>query len=121
VRVDGPEVVVVGAGIAGLVAANRAAQLGKRVVVLEKSTEQKYRSNSRYTYGTFHIHFTGVDADETGTAGVAGLLALALDGVLGADESVAVVLNGVRRHPLSASRMEPASSSHATTSQRSTP
>jgi flavin-dependent dehydrogenase len=31
------DVIVIGAGIAGLVAANRAAQLGKRVIVLEKS------------------------------------------------------------------------------------
>ena len=31
------DVVVIGGGIAGLVAANRAAQLGKRVAVLEKS------------------------------------------------------------------------------------
>jgi flavin-dependent dehydrogenase len=29
------DVIVIGAGIAGLVAANRAAQLGKRVIVLE--------------------------------------------------------------------------------------
>jgi fumarate reductase flavoprotein subunit len=58
------DVIVIGAGIAGLVAANRAAQLGKRVIVLEKSTEEKYICNSRYTYGTFHIHFTGVEADE---------------------------------------------------------
>ena len=36
------DVIVIGAGIAGLTAANRAAQLGKRVVVLEKSTEDKY-------------------------------------------------------------------------------
>jgi fumarate reductase flavoprotein subunit len=58
------DVIVIGAGIAGLVAANRAAQLGKRVAVLEKSTEERYLCNSRYTYGTFHIHFTGVEADE---------------------------------------------------------
>jgi fumarate reductase flavoprotein subunit len=57
-------VIVIGAGIAGLVAANRAAQLGKRVVVLEKSREEKYLCNSRYTYGTFHINFTDVGADE---------------------------------------------------------
>ena len=58
------DVIVIGAGIAGLVAANRAAQLGKRVIVLEKSKEDKYLCNSRYTYGTFHINFTDVAADE---------------------------------------------------------
>src|ERR1051326_5559259 len=58
------DVIVIGAGIAGLVAANRAAQLGLRVVVLEKSEEQRYLCNSRYTYGTFHINYTDVGADE---------------------------------------------------------
>jgi fumarate reductase flavoprotein subunit len=58
------DVVVIGGGIAGLVAANRAAQLGRRAVVLEKGAEDQYLCNSRYTYGTFHIHFTGVEADE---------------------------------------------------------
>ena len=58
------DVIVIGAGIAGLVAANRAAQLGKRVIVLEKSEEEKYLCNSRYTYGTFHVNFTDVAADE---------------------------------------------------------
>jgi fumarate reductase flavoprotein subunit len=61
---DGYDVIVIGAGIAGLIAANRAAQLGLRVVVLEKSAEDKYLCNSRYTYGTFHIHYTDVGADE---------------------------------------------------------
>jgi threonine synthase len=42
---------------------------------------------------------TGIDADETGTAGVAGLLALGAAGHLGPSESVAVVLSGVRRAP----------------------
>jgi FAD binding domain len=58
------DVIVIGAGIAGLVAANRAAQLGKRVAVLEKSTEEKYICNSRYAYGTFHINFTDLGAPE---------------------------------------------------------
>jgi fumarate reductase flavoprotein subunit len=58
------DVIVIGAGIAGLVAANRAAQLGQRVVVLEKSKDERYLCNSRYTYGTFHINFTDVGADE---------------------------------------------------------
>ncbi len=42
---------------------------------------------------------TGIDADETGTAGVAGLLALAAQGILRTDESIAVVLSGVRHVP----------------------
>jgi fumarate reductase flavoprotein subunit len=58
------DVIVIGAGIAGLVTANRAAQLGRRVVVLEKSTEEKYICNSRYAYGTFHINFTDLGAPE---------------------------------------------------------
>jgi len=40
---------------------------------------------------------TGIDADETGSAGVAGLLALGAAGRLSPTESVAVVLSGVRR------------------------
>jgi fumarate reductase flavoprotein subunit len=58
------DVIVIGAGIAGLVAANRVAELGKRVAVLEKSAEAKHLSNSRYTYGTFHINFSDVGSDE---------------------------------------------------------
>ncbi|MBX9824389.1 MAG: FAD-dependent oxidoreductase [Xanthobacteraceae bacterium] len=58
------DVVVIGGGIAGMVAANRAAELGKRVAVLEKSTEEQYICNSRITYGTFHINFTSPEAAE---------------------------------------------------------
>jgi fumarate reductase flavoprotein subunit len=58
------DVIVIGAGIAGLTTANRAAQLGRRVVVLEKSTDDQYICNSRYAYGTFHINFTGLDEPE---------------------------------------------------------
>ena len=60
----GYEVVVIGGGIAGMVAANRAAELGKRVAVLEKGTAEKYICNTRYTYGTFHINFTDVMSSE---------------------------------------------------------
>lgn len=49
------DVLVVGAGLAGLSAANRAAQAGLRVLVLEKSTDEAYLCNSRYTGGLFHI------------------------------------------------------------------
>jgi fumarate reductase flavoprotein subunit len=58
------DVIVIGAGIAGLTAANRAAQLGRRVVVLEKSNEDKYLCNSRYAYGTIHINYSDLEANE---------------------------------------------------------
>src|SRR6476620_7229081 len=58
------DVIIIGAGIAGLVAANRAAQLGKRVVVLETGTEDKYLCNSRYAYGTIHINYSDLGQDE---------------------------------------------------------
>jgi len=49
---------------------------------------------------------TGIDADETGTAGVAGLLALAAAGIVQPDESVAVVLSGARHVPAPARTRE---------------
>src|SRR5581483_10618145 len=58
------DVIVIGAGIAGLVTANRAAQLGQRVVVLEKGKEDKYICNSRYAYGTFHINYSDLGQAE---------------------------------------------------------
>jgi fumarate reductase flavoprotein subunit len=55
-----PDVLVVGGGIAGLVAANRAAQLGLVALVLEKGTDERYACSSRWTGGTFHIAYTDV-------------------------------------------------------------
>src|ERR1700704_6298964 len=84
---------VIGAGIAGLVAANRAAQLGKRVIVLEKSTEERYLCNSRYTYGTFHINFTDVAADEDV---LFGKIEACTDGVARKDLARAIAKDGRR-------------------------
>lgn len=39
----------------------------------------------------------GIDADHTGTAGLAGLMQLRRDGVVGRDETVAVIFSGARR------------------------
>lgn len=41
---------------------------------------------------------TGIDADHTGTAGLAGLLALTRSGLIRPDEVVAVLFTGARRH-----------------------
>ena len=49
------DVVVVGAGIAGLCAANRAAQQGLKVAVLERGADERYLCNSRYSGGVLHI------------------------------------------------------------------
>src|SRR5688572_6518434 len=54
------DVVVIGGGIAGLTAANRAAQLGLRVVVLEKGTGPQYLCNSRFSGGILHIAFHNI-------------------------------------------------------------
>lgn len=54
------DLVVVGGGIAGLTAANRAAQLGLTVALLEKGTDERYLCNTRYTGGTLHICMTDI-------------------------------------------------------------
>lgn len=57
------DVVVVGGGIAGMIAANRAAQLNLRAVVLEQGSDEKYLCNTRYTGGTFHIGLREITLD----------------------------------------------------------
>lgn len=49
------EVLIVGAGLAGLSAGVRVAELGLRVRVLEQGKGDHYLCNSRYTGGLFHI------------------------------------------------------------------
>jgi fumarate reductase flavoprotein subunit len=59
IKGDGTDVVVVGAGVAGLVAANRALELGQTCIVLEKGQDQ-YPCNSRLTGGLFHVCFKDI-------------------------------------------------------------
>jgi len=59
------DLIVMGGGIAGLTAANRAAQLGLRVTVLEKGATEKYLCNTRYTGGTLHVCMDDIMAGET--------------------------------------------------------
>ncbi len=52
------DVVVVGAGIAGLAAAHRAASAGKRVLVLEKERDESYLCNTRIATGVLNLAHT---------------------------------------------------------------
>ena len=54
------DLVIVGGGVAGLVAANRALELGKSVVVLEAQSERKYPCATRMSGGVFHVIFRSV-------------------------------------------------------------
>jgi len=48
------DLVCVGAGIAGLVAGLRAAELGLKVIVFEKGEDSSYPCNSRFSFGVLH-------------------------------------------------------------------
>lgn len=54
------DLVSVGGGFAGLVAAVRGAELGLRVAVLEAGTQERYACNSRYSGGIFHASYQDV-------------------------------------------------------------
>ncbi len=62
---------------------------GGRTVVVEEDTLREANA-----LGTSVL---GIDADHTGTAGLAGLMQLRRDGVVASDESVAIVFSGIRR------------------------
>ena len=56
-------IIIIGGGIAGMVAANRAAQLGLKATVLEQGRDEKYLCNTRYTGGTFHLCMREITLD----------------------------------------------------------
>lgn len=57
------DLIAVGAGLAGLTAANRALELGQRALVLEQSTDARHVCASRANGGVFHVGFRSVTAD----------------------------------------------------------
>jgi fumarate reductase flavoprotein subunit len=54
------DVVIVGGGMAGLVSALRAAQLGLAVALVEQGEGEQYPCNSRYSGGILHIAFRDI-------------------------------------------------------------
>jgi len=53
-----PDLIVVGGGLAGLVAGTRAAERGLSVLVLEKGTDPLYPCNTRWSGGIIHVGYT---------------------------------------------------------------
>ncbi|MBK19452.1 MAG: hypothetical protein CMM52_11520 [Rhodospirillaceae bacterium] len=51
------DLIVIGAGFAGLTTANRAAELGLKPLVLEASSDELYECNSRFSTGSCHVAF----------------------------------------------------------------
>lgn len=51
------DLVVVGGGLAGLVAGTRAAERGLRVLVLEKGSDPRYPCNTRWSGGIIHVGY----------------------------------------------------------------
>jgi fumarate reductase flavoprotein subunit len=59
------DVLIIGAGLSGLMTACICAKEGLDVLVLESSFEKDYLCNSRLTGGIFHLAFHGLYEDET--------------------------------------------------------
>lgn len=57
------EVAVIGGGLAGLTCALRVAMAGRKVLVLERSREDRYPCNSRIATGVFHVAMNSVSLD----------------------------------------------------------
>jgi threonine synthase len=62
---------------------------GGRPVVADEATLRAANRRARAV--------TGIDVDHTGSAGLAGVMELMRDGVIGPSESIAVIFTGVRR------------------------
>src|SRR3954466_6653377 len=54
------DLVAIGGGFAGLVAAVRGAELGLRTAVIEKGADERYLCSSRWAGGIFHVSYHDV-------------------------------------------------------------
>ncbi len=57
------DLIIIGGGLAGLTAANRASELGLRPVVLEQGSDERYPCNSRFAGGLVHVVFKDMARD----------------------------------------------------------
>ena len=57
------DLIAVGAGLAGLTAANRSLELGHRALVLERLTVPRHLCASRTNGGVFHVGFRSIATD----------------------------------------------------------
>lgn len=87
------DLVVMGAGIAGLCAAVRASEHGLRVLVVEQGEDPVYLCNSRFTGGAFHVAFHDIQEDP-------GQLLQVIDEVTEgfANRELAAAISGRARH-----------------------
>src|SRR5579862_8730730 len=54
------DLVAIGGGFAGLIAALRGAELGLRTAVLEQGVDERYLCSSRWAGGIFHVSYHDV-------------------------------------------------------------
>ena len=74
--------VIIGGGLAGLTAANRAAELGLDPIVLEQGDDPQYFCNSRFAGGLLHVAFKDMTAPPEE-------ISAAIHAVTGADQATA--------------------------------
>jgi fumarate reductase flavoprotein subunit len=81
------DAVIVGGGLAGLVAANRAVDLKLKILLLEAGSGDSYVCNSRFTMGFFHVAFHAVTLEP---AELSAAITAATDGT--ADPALAAAI-----------------------------
>lgn len=67
---DNDDVVVIGGGLAGLVAGARASELGLSVTLLERGTGEHYPCNARWSGGVLHIGYHDITSPPEALRGV---------------------------------------------------
>ena len=56
------DIIIIGGGLAGLTAANRAAENGRKVIVLEAGSDDRYMCNSRICMGFINVAMDDIES-----------------------------------------------------------